>query len=204
MYDHLMVPVCETYRIRCLGIDRRGFGESDWIGANAKASNITYETFADDTIYILQQLKLEDFIFVAASMGCGETVLAWERSTFVKERCKVSPFCSAPPSYLRSYQLTVTCHRASSGSDLPYHTRCRQQRTPQRPPASSGIPSLQASAHPVPLSPMRPYQTSSAPTLAQESMQRSWHALRESSMQRTHWHWKDVYRSSAHSTSPIN
>lgn len=51
--------------------------------------SITYETFADDTIQIIEQFELGEFVFVAASMGCGETVLAWERSGFVRERCKV-------------------------------------------------------------------------------------------------------------------
>jgi non-heme chloroperoxidase len=91
MYDHLMLPLCETYRIRCIGIDRRGFGKSEWSGSCAKGSSITYETFADDTIHIIEHLKLGAFVFVAASMGCGETVLAWERSEFVRQHCKVSP-----------------------------------------------------------------------------------------------------------------
>lgn len=90
MYDHLMLPLCETHRIRCIGIDRRGFGKSHWSGPNAKPAEITYETFAEDTIHIIKHLKLEDFVFVAASMGCGETVLAWERSELVKGHCKVS------------------------------------------------------------------------------------------------------------------
>jgi non-heme chloroperoxidase len=131
MYDHLMVPLCETYRIRCVGIDRRGFGESDWSGANAKASNITYETFADDTIHILKQLKLEDFIFVAASMGCGETVLAWERSGFVKERCKVSPFCSAPPTYLQELPADYDLSQGFIwiGPSLPYPLQTAENPT---------------------------------------------------------------------------
>jgi non-heme chloroperoxidase len=89
MFDHLMVPLCETYRIRCVASDRRGFGKSDWSGSSGKGA-ITYETFADDTIHMVQSLELGDFVFVAASMGCGETVLAWERSEFVRRHCKVS------------------------------------------------------------------------------------------------------------------
>ena len=89
MFDHLMLPLCETYRIRCVASDRRGFGESDWSGSKGK-SDITYETFADDTIHMVESLELGDFVFVAASMGCGETVLAWERSDFVRGHCKVS------------------------------------------------------------------------------------------------------------------
>ncbi|ERF74978.1 hypothetical protein EPUS_08519 [Endocarpon pusillum Z07020] len=88
MYDHLMLPLCETHRIRCIGVDRRGFGKSDWSGPNAKPAEVTYETFAEDTIHIIERLKLEDFVFVAASMGCGETLLAWEGSELVKRHCK--------------------------------------------------------------------------------------------------------------------
>lgn len=91
MYDRLMLPLCETYRIRCIGIDRRGFGKSEWNGSCAQASCITYETFADDTIHLIEYLGLGAFMFVAASMGCGETVLAWERSELVRQNCKVSP-----------------------------------------------------------------------------------------------------------------
>jgi non-heme chloroperoxidase len=93
MYDHLMLALCETERMRCVAADRRGFGKSDWSGADADASasgDITYETFADDTVGVIEHLKLESFVFVAASMGCGETVLAWERSEFVRKACKVS------------------------------------------------------------------------------------------------------------------
>jgi non-heme chloroperoxidase len=89
MFDHLMLPLCETYRIRCIGIDRRGFGKSDWNGEPSKEP-ITYETFADDTIHIIEHLRLENIVFVAASMGCGETILAWERSEYVKKHSKVS------------------------------------------------------------------------------------------------------------------
>ena len=86
MYDQLMLPLCETYRIRCVGIDRRGFGKSDWNGASGNANaSISYETFADDTIHILEHLDLKDSVFVAASMGSGETVLAWGRSEFVRQ-----------------------------------------------------------------------------------------------------------------------
>lgn len=96
MYDHLMLPLCETWRIRCVAIDRRGFGKTEWRGTNP-VGDVGYDTFADDTVSVLEQLKLGSFVFVAASMGCGETVLAWERSDFVRKYCKVR---SGPPSRL--------------------------------------------------------------------------------------------------------
>ncbi len=103
MYEHLMLPLCETYRIRCVGIDRRGFGKSDWSGPNAKVGmSITYETFADDTVHVVERLGLGKFVFVAASMGCGETVLARERSETVRQHCKVSSWVRIQP-YLTTF-----------------------------------------------------------------------------------------------------
>jgi len=88
MYEHLMVPLCETYGIRCIGTDRRGFGKSDWKGHRTQ-ENITFDVFAQDTIGIIEAVKLERFIFVASSMGCGETLLAYHQmSNEMKERCK--------------------------------------------------------------------------------------------------------------------
>lgn len=77
MFDHLMLPLCETHRFRCIGIDRRGFGKSEWNGHESE-KQITYGTFASDTVDILKHLELGDFMFIAASMGCGETVLVYD------------------------------------------------------------------------------------------------------------------------------
>ena len=73
-----------------MAVDRRGFGKSEWSGRGGL--EVTYETFANDTVHIMQEAQVEEFVFVAASMGCGESVLAWEGSEWVKERCKVSDF----------------------------------------------------------------------------------------------------------------
>jgi len=88
MYDHLMLPLCETHRLRCIAIDRRGFGKSEWNGSGQSAT-ITYETFANDTLDILESLELNDFIFVASSMGCGENVLSFNcMGEALKNKCK--------------------------------------------------------------------------------------------------------------------
>ena len=90
MWEHLMLPLCESHRIRCIALDRRGFGRSDWTGnGRMSISGVTYETFAEDTIHILEELGLGRFVFVAASMGCGETLLAYFGSEWVRRRCKV-------------------------------------------------------------------------------------------------------------------
>lgn len=85
-----MLPLCESHRVRCVAVDRRGFGKSDWSGApHSVAASINYGTFAKDTIHVLEELDLEEIVFVAASMGCGETLLAYLSSEWVRERCRV-------------------------------------------------------------------------------------------------------------------
>ncbi|ODH16407.1 hypothetical protein ACO22_06351 [Paracoccidioides brasiliensis] len=48
---------------------------------------IDYNVFAQDTAHLLEKLDIGPFIFVAASMGPGETLLAYERSEFVRSNC---------------------------------------------------------------------------------------------------------------------
>ncbi|KAF7588976.1 hypothetical protein BBP40_004943 [Aspergillus hancockii] len=88
MYEELMVPLCETYRFRCIAPDRRGFGNSDWNGDQATDSLITYNVFADDTAYLLEKLSVGPFVVIASSMGPGESVLAHSRSKYFQENCK--------------------------------------------------------------------------------------------------------------------
>ncbi|KAE8385797.1 Alpha/Beta hydrolase protein [Aspergillus alliaceus] len=88
MYEELMVPLCETYRFRCIAPDRRGFGKSDWDGHQATDFQITYEVFADDTAYLLQTLDIGSFVIIASSMGPGESVLAHSRSEYFQQNCK--------------------------------------------------------------------------------------------------------------------
>ena len=58
-----------------MAVDRRGFGKSEWSGHAAEKKDVGYETFARDTLDVLAALDLGRFVFVASSMGCGETVL---------------------------------------------------------------------------------------------------------------------------------
>jgi non-heme chloroperoxidase len=88
MFEHLLVPLCETYRLRCIAPDRRGFGKSDW-NNGSESGPITFDTFVKDTVALLQHLKVGDFIFAGASMGSAESLLVYLGSTFVQERCKV-------------------------------------------------------------------------------------------------------------------
>ena len=89
MYTHLMLPLCETYRVRCIALDRRGFGQSEWCGTGG--GDLVFEDFARDVVGVLKGARPEvgDFVFVASSMGCGESLLAWERSGWITDRCRV-------------------------------------------------------------------------------------------------------------------
>jgi pimeloyl-ACP methyl ester carboxylesterase len=90
MFEHLMVQLCESYRFRCIASDRRGFGNSDWNGSEPVSSPIDYSVFAADTVHLLEKVKPGPFIFVAASMGPGETIEAYFQSQFVRDNCKVN------------------------------------------------------------------------------------------------------------------
>jgi len=89
MYSHLMVPLCETYRFRCIAPDRRGFGKSDW-NSGRRPNSISWQTFVDDTMALLEQLDIGSFILAGASMGAPEALMVYLQSPFVKARCKVS------------------------------------------------------------------------------------------------------------------
>lgn len=92
MWEQQLVPLCQDHSFRCIAPDRRGFGDSEWNGRYTNGSSkhiITYDTFADDVIYLLEDLEVGDFVFIGGSMGCGESLLAWERSAYVRQHCKV-------------------------------------------------------------------------------------------------------------------
>lgn len=95
MYEHLLVRLSETHGVRCVASDRRGFGDSEWTGnGGAAPTAITYDTFARDTLDFLAAVQdgpggLGTFYFVAASMGCGETALAYRLlGPELKPRCR--------------------------------------------------------------------------------------------------------------------
>lgn len=89
MWDNIAVPLCEFHNFRCIAPDRRGFGKSDWDGPRSDG-NITYNTFAQDTNYLVEDiLNLGPFVVVALSMGPGESILAFEMSEYFRQNCKV-------------------------------------------------------------------------------------------------------------------
>lgn len=89
MFENLTLPLCETYRYRCIAPDRRGFGNSDWNGSEPTSGPIDHSVLAGDVSYLLKKLNVGPFVFVAASMGPGESVQAYIESEYVREYCKV-------------------------------------------------------------------------------------------------------------------
>ena len=89
MFDPLILPLVETHRFRVIAPDRRGFGlsASGWT-AGPSSSEITFSTFTSDLIGLLEQLHPGPFVFVAASMGSIESVLARAASSLVRRDCK--------------------------------------------------------------------------------------------------------------------
>lgn len=87
MYDHVALPLCESYGFRCILIDRRGFGKSEWSGS--KPHEISYETFADDLAQVLETSGVGDsFVGIGASLGCGEFLMMLDRHPSLKSNCK--------------------------------------------------------------------------------------------------------------------
>lgn len=161
MFEHLLVPLCETHRFRVLAPDRRGFGKSDW-NSGQTAEPITYDTFAADLVGLLTHLDIKNFVFVGASMGGAESVVTYLSSSFVQERCKVKADARGSPTsadlVLPGVRLDRTDHALSAlgesrywiarkGSrlvdmSLTYHSHLS---TPWGPRASSGSRSSTAS-----------------------------------------------------------
>jgi pimeloyl-ACP methyl ester carboxylesterase len=126
MYEHLNLKLCENHRLRCIASDRRGFGKSEWSGPSSEANgDITYDTFAADTVALLDhalpqagiegagtgggksEAEAADFVFIASSMGCAETLLAYNMlSQDMKKRCR--GFIYLGPSM--PYPLRTTAH----------------------------------------------------------------------------------------------
>jgi pimeloyl-ACP methyl ester carboxylesterase len=89
MFDQLIVPLVETHRFPVIAPDRRGFGNSDW--TTPTTGEVTFDTFVQDAVALLETVMKpnpEPFVFVAASMGSIESVLARAASAFLREHCK--------------------------------------------------------------------------------------------------------------------
>ncbi|KAH7398045.1 Alpha/Beta hydrolase protein [Cadophora sp. MPI-SDFR-AT-0126] len=99
MWQPLMVQLTETHRLRCIAPDRRGFGQSDWNGLQSDRSEIDYDVFARDVVDLLEKIKVGKFIFVAASMAGGESILAYLSSDYVRRHCQGFVFTNTSLPY---------------------------------------------------------------------------------------------------------
>jgi pimeloyl-ACP methyl ester carboxylesterase len=68
MWDYQMVAFAEQ-KFRCIGFDRRGHGRSD-----QPAGGYDFDTFADDTARLIEQLDLSGLTMISHSMAAGEIV----------------------------------------------------------------------------------------------------------------------------------
>lgn len=131
VYEEIIVQLCETYRFRCIATDRRGFGKSEWNGPGvANLKDIDYDVFADDTIHLISSLlKLKSFVLVGSSMGAGETLLAWSRSTYVRKHCKVSLSTCLSVTVIKYLRINGGL-RALCGFVLQCHIQFDRSKTP--------------------------------------------------------------------------
>ena len=68
MWDYQIVAFAEQ-RFRCIGFDRRGHGRSD-----QPADGYDFDTFADDTARLIEELDLSGLTMISHSMAAGEIV----------------------------------------------------------------------------------------------------------------------------------
>ncbi|KAI1874947.1 uncharacterized protein JN550_002376 [Neoarthrinium moseri] len=113
MWEHLLLPLCESYRFRCIAPDKRGFGRSDWNQA-ATPTNLTWKTFTSDLIALLEHIDVQQFVFIGTSMGCNESLRAYQTSSRVRERCKGFVWLSP----VMPYPLQTPDHPLSPPTDL--------------------------------------------------------------------------------------
>ncbi|KAL2140146.1 hypothetical protein VTI28DRAFT_4195 [Corynascus sepedonium] len=89
MFDQLIVALVESHRFPVIAPDRRGFGNSEW--ATPATGEVTFDTFVHDAVGLLEHVMHKNpspFVFVAASMGCSESVLVRRASPFLRAHCK--------------------------------------------------------------------------------------------------------------------
>ncbi|MER7044670.1 alpha/beta fold hydrolase [Streptomyces jumonjinensis] len=68
MWEHVARPLVEA-GLRCITVDRRGHGRSDW-----PWDGYDFDTLADDLAAILDRTDVADAVLVGYAMGGGETV----------------------------------------------------------------------------------------------------------------------------------
>ncbi|SPO04474.1 uncharacterized protein DNG_07159 [Cephalotrichum gorgonifer] len=110
MYEHLALPLCETHRFRVVAPDRRGFGRSEW----RAGEGFGWDVLVGDLVGVLEGAGVGEFVFVASSMGCTESLLAYQGSEFVRERCKGLIWLGP----IMPYPLQTPTHPLSPSTEL--------------------------------------------------------------------------------------
>ncbi|KAL6401330.1 uncharacterized protein AUP68_15198 [Ilyonectria robusta] len=118
MWDHFFMPLVQVHGFRVLAPDRRGFGNSDWNAgpvsptpasgsahdpSTPRSTAVSWETLTGDLSALLAGLDIGPFAFVAASMGCPESVLTYLSSAYVRANCRAFVWI---------------------GPNMPYNIRC--------------------------------------------------------------------------------
>lgn len=85
MFDPL-IPSLLSSNFTLIAPDRRGFGHSHW--STPTTETVTFDTFVNDLVSLIEHLAPGPFVFLAASMGCAESVLAHMASPYIREKCK--------------------------------------------------------------------------------------------------------------------
>ncbi|KAH8653017.1 Alpha/Beta hydrolase protein [Ilyonectria robusta] len=118
MWDHFFMPLVQVHGFRVLAPDRRGFGNSDWNAgpvsptpasgsahdpSTPRSTAVSWETLTGDLSALLAGLDIGPFAFVAASMGCPESVFTYLSSAYVRANCRAFVWI---------------------GPNMPYNIRC--------------------------------------------------------------------------------
>lgn len=117
-YQFTQLP---KYGIRCIGIDLRGFGDSDkpWCDYN-------YDVFADDLLVVLRKMNLDDVTLVGHSMG-GAIAMRYLARHFNERVSKAVLVCPAAPCFTKSkgYPYGFTKEECNQLLDLCYTDRAQ-------------------------------------------------------------------------------
>jgi len=113
MFDSLIVPLVETYRFPAIAPDRRGFGNSrDWSNPSTPGE-VTFDTFVADLSHLLNSIKIGPFVFVAASMGAPESLLAYQHGLDPETRMNCRGFVWVGPNM----PYSIRCEESPDGPD---------------------------------------------------------------------------------------
>ncbi|KAK0616553.1 Alpha/Beta hydrolase protein [Immersiella caudata] len=69
--------------------DRRGFGDSSSSWSTPLTTHpVTFTTFVSDLVSLIAHLNPGPFVFLAASMGCADSLHAYSSDEYIQQNCK--------------------------------------------------------------------------------------------------------------------